>query len=101
MPIASTAEGYVPFRGYRTWYQVVGEIPAAGPRLPLLVLHGGPGFPHDYLTDLLVEPLVAGIRGAEHVVFQESSHLAMAEEPVRYRQVVGSFLDQVEAGQHR
>jgi len=45
-------EGYVPFRGYRTWYQVVGDIPAAGPKLPLLVVHGGPGFPHDYLGDL-------------------------------------------------
>jgi proline-specific peptidase len=52
MPVARAAEGYVLFRGYRTWYQVVGDIPAAGPRLPLLVLHGGPGFPHDYLTDL-------------------------------------------------
>lgn len=300
MPVPHAAEGYVPFRGYRTWYQVVGDISAAGPRLPLLVLHGGPGFPHDYLTDLarladdgrpvvfydqlgcgksdhpedpalwvmgtfvdelaavraalgldrvhllghswggwlaleytlgkpaglasvvlastcaslpafaaetrrlkqslprdtqevldrheaegttgepdylaaalayyrqwvcrldpfpahvlhsflnssddvyqlmqgpewnvtgnlkdwdvtarlgeiglpvlvtsgrydemtpaLVEPLVAGITGAEHVVFQDSAHLAMAEEPDRYRQVLGSFLDQVEEGQHR
>jgi hypothetical protein len=38
--------------GYRTWYQVVGDIPAAGPKLPLLVAHNGPGFPHDYLGDL-------------------------------------------------
>jgi hypothetical protein len=39
----STAhEGIVPFRGYRTWYQVVGELSAAGGQLPLLVLHGGP-----------------------------------------------------------
>jgi proline-specific peptidase len=52
MPVPHVAEGYVPFRGYRTWYQVVGDIPAAGPQLPLLVLHGGPGFPHDYLSDL-------------------------------------------------
>jgi proline-specific peptidase len=52
MSIPHAAEGYVPFRGYRTWYQVVGDIPAAGRGLPLLVLHGGPGFPHDYLTDL-------------------------------------------------
>jgi L-proline amide hydrolase len=45
MPIPRATEGYVPFRGYRTWYQVVGDIPAAGPKLPLLVVHGGPGFP--------------------------------------------------------
>jgi proline-specific peptidase len=50
--MAATSEGTVPFRGYRTWYQVVGKLPATGRRLPLLVLHGGPGFPHDYLEDL-------------------------------------------------
>ena len=52
MPVPDATEGYVPFRGYRTWYRVVDEISASGPALPLLVLHGGPGFPHDYLTDL-------------------------------------------------
>ena len=36
-----TAEGFVPFRGHRTWYRVVGE--EAPGRLPLLCLHGGPG----------------------------------------------------------
>jgi proline-specific peptidase len=50
--VATTTEGTVPFRGYRTWYQVVGELPSPGGKLPLLVLHGGPGFPHDYLEDL-------------------------------------------------
>ncbi len=45
-------EGYVPFRGYRTWYRVTGDLSAAGSKVPLLVLHGGPGFPHDYLLDL-------------------------------------------------
>jgi proline-specific peptidase len=50
--MATTSEGTVPFRGYRTWYQVLGELPATSERLPLLVLHGGPGFPHDYLEDL-------------------------------------------------
>jgi proline-specific peptidase len=50
--MASTSEGTVPFRGYRTWYRVLGELPAASSKLPLLVLHGGPGFPHDYLEDL-------------------------------------------------
>jgi pimeloyl-ACP methyl ester carboxylesterase len=45
-------EGTIAFRGYRTWYQVVGELPPPGGKLPLLVLHGGPGLPHDYLSDL-------------------------------------------------
>ena len=34
-------------------------------------------------------------------MFPQSSHLAMAEEPDRYRQVLGSFLGRVEAGQPR
>jgi proline-specific peptidase len=50
--MATTGEGTMPFRGYRTWYQVVGELPATSGKLPLLVLHGGPGLPHDYLEDL-------------------------------------------------
>jgi proline-specific peptidase len=50
--MATTSEGIAAFRGHRTWYQVVGELPATSGKLPLLVLHGGPGFPHDYLEDL-------------------------------------------------
>jgi proline-specific peptidase len=50
--MATTSEGTVPFRGYRTWYQVVGELRAIDGKVPLLVLHGGPGVPHDYLEDL-------------------------------------------------
>ncbi|MFD0265447.1 proline iminopeptidase-family hydrolase [Streptomyces sp. NPDC127106] len=46
------SEGTVPFRGRRTWYRIVGPWPAARGRPPLLVLHGGPGVPHGYLTDL-------------------------------------------------
>ena len=39
-------EGFLPFRSFRTWYRVVGyrELPG---RLPLIVLHGGPGSAHD------------------------------------------------------
>ncbi len=51
--MATISEGTVPFRGYRTAYQVVGELPTTSGKLPLLVLHGGPGFPHDYLEDLV------------------------------------------------
>jgi proline-specific peptidase len=50
--MATTTEGTVPFRGHRTWYQIVGDISEAERKVPLLVLHGGPGFPHDYLEDL-------------------------------------------------
>ena len=42
-----TREGYVPFREYRTWYRVTGDL--ASGRLPLVVAHGGPGCTHDYV----------------------------------------------------
>ena len=50
--MATSTEGTVAFRGFRTWYRVEGDLAASGEKLPLLVLHGGPGFPHDYLEDL-------------------------------------------------
>ncbi|MPZ22747.1 MAG: proline iminopeptidase-family hydrolase [Dehalococcoidia bacterium] len=41
-------EGRVDVEGGSTWYEKVG----GGPGLPLIVVHGGPGFPHDYMTSL-------------------------------------------------
>jgi proline-specific peptidase len=43
-------EGYVDFRGYRTWYRVVGDRSAGA--VPLLALHGGPGSTHHYFAPL-------------------------------------------------
>ena len=40
--------GFLPIEGGRVWYEVHGT----GIRTPLLVLHGGPGIPHDYLANL-------------------------------------------------
>jgi len=38
------------FRGWQTWYRVTGDLEAtqAAGKAPLVVLHGGPGVPHDY-----------------------------------------------------
>jgi L-proline amide hydrolase len=49
----TTTEGYADLDGDRTWYQVHGDLDtdATGPA-PLVVLHGGPGATHDYLTPL-------------------------------------------------
>jgi proline iminopeptidase len=41
-------EGYVNVTGGRVWYEIVG----AGAATPLITLHGGPGFTHDYLEPL-------------------------------------------------
>src|SRR4051794_17866544 len=43
-------EGYVDFRGWRTWYRFVGDLNS--PVTPLLALHGGPGSTHNYFRPL-------------------------------------------------
>ena len=44
-------EGYVSFRGLRTWYRVVGEGEEDG-KHPVVALHGGPGATHDYIESI-------------------------------------------------
>ena len=56
--------------------------------VPTLLLSGR----HDEATPALQETLRDGIRGAEWVVFEESSHMPHVEERERYMQVVGDFL---------
>jgi proline-specific peptidase len=46
-----TQEGFIPFRGYKTWYRIVGDRESPG-KLPLICLHGGPGATHDYFGSL-------------------------------------------------
>ena len=71
-----SAEGTVAFRGFRTWYRVEGDLAASGAKLPLLVLHGGPGFPHDYLEDL------AGLAdGGRPVVFYDQLGCGKSDHP--------------------
>ncbi|OCJ09239.1 amino acid amidase [Rhizobium sp. AC44/96] len=43
----SSTEGRAPFRGYETWYRISGEL--GGDKLPLVILHGGPGVAHNYV----------------------------------------------------
>jgi proline iminopeptidase len=64
-------EGYIPVTGGRVWYQIVGS----GDATPLLVLHGGPGVPHDYL-----EPL-AGLADERPVVFYDQLGCGKSDRP--------------------
>lgn len=43
-------EGFIDFNGYKTWYSTYGDL--ASSTTPLVVLHGGPGFPHQHLRNL-------------------------------------------------
>jgi proline-specific peptidase len=65
----------------------LGEI-----EVPTLITSGR----HDECTPALVEPLHAGIAGSEWVLFEESAHMPYLEEPARYVEVVGGFLERVE-----
>jgi pimeloyl-ACP methyl ester carboxylesterase len=135
-------EGFIPFRGCKTWYRIVGDREGPG-RLPLLCLHGGPGASWDYFepleamaatgrrvifyeqigsgnsddphigeirlptlvlggrydeaTPVLTETIHRGIPGSEWVIFENGSHVPDIEETEGYLQVLGRFLDRVEA----
>jgi len=41
-------EGFISVEGGKVWYQIIGDQG----NIPLIVLHGGPGYPHDYLEPL-------------------------------------------------
>jgi len=44
--------GYVAVQGGRVWYRINGTEHFADGKMPLLVIHGGPGFSHHYLLTL-------------------------------------------------
>jgi L-proline amide hydrolase len=67
-------EGYVPFRGYRTWYRVYGADTEG--HAPLLMLHGGPGAAHDYL-----ENLSELARNGRRVVFYDQLGCGKSDHP--------------------
>lgn len=60
-------EGTVAFRGYRVWYRRIVGAAEDRQTYPLLCLHGGPGFPHDYLEPL--EKLAAN--GREVILYDQ------------------------------
>lgn len=68
-------EGYIPFRGFATWYRVVGV--ASPGRLPLLCVHGGPGSTHNYFEPL--EELAAG--DGRRLVFYDQLGCGESDQP--------------------
>ena len=56
MSLTPSAKGTVPFGPYKTWYRVTGDRRNGRPAV--VVVHGGPGSTHDYLTSL------AGLAGS-------------------------------------
>ena len=82
--------GRLPFRGFETWYEIVGGREEPG-RLPLLCLHGGPGSSHDAL-----EPLRALAGQGRRVVFYDqlgSGDSDRPDDPTLWK--VETFLEQL------
>ena len=59
------ADGFLSFKDHRVWYRIVGAK-ASETKLPLLVLHGGPGGAHDYL-----EPISLLANDGRQVIFYD------------------------------
>ncbi len=68
----ASVEGYVGVAGGRVWFKAVGNKTS---KPPLLVLHGGPGVPHDYL-----EPLEALAEGRQ-VIFYDQLGCGLSDRP--------------------
>lgn len=70
-----TKEGFVPFRGYKTWYRIVGDHEEPG-KAPLMCLHGGPGASWDYF-----EPLETIADTGRRVIFYDQLGGGNSDEP--------------------
>jgi len=49
---AVPTRGYLSFRGYRTWYETIGDLSSG---VPLVLLHGGPGIPGGSYAGLMAQ----------------------------------------------
>lgn len=68
---AVAVEGELAVPGGRVWYRCLGQ----GPGAPLLCLHGGPGFPHDYLEAL------SDLSHDRQVIFYDQLGCGRSERP--------------------
>src|SRR5437667_12906201 len=83
------SEGYVAYRGYRTWYRVVGDV--ASGAVPLLALHGGPGSTHHYFGPL------ERLGGERPVVLYDQIGCGSSDRPQDIEWSVAVFREEVDA----
>jgi L-proline amide hydrolase len=85
----SAREGYVDFRGYRTWYRAAGDLDSGA--TPLLALHGGPGSTHNYFGPL------EGLSPQRPVVLYDQIGCGNSDRPTDIEWSVDVFRDEVAA----
>ena len=83
------SEGFADFRGYRTWYRVVGN--RATGAAPLLALHGGPGSTHNYFAPL------ERLGGERPVVLYDQIGCGSSDRPEDIEWSVDVFREEVDA----
>ena len=83
------SEGYVDYRGYRTWYRIVGDL--GSPEAPLLALHGGPGSTHHYFGPL------EKLADERPVVVYDQLGCGSSDRPHDVEWSVAIFRDEVDA----
>src|SRR5215470_16812143 len=80
-------EGYIAVEGGRVWYRIVGGERTG---VPLLTLHGGPGYPHDYL-----EPLEK-LADSRPVIFYDQLGCGKSDRPAdRALWTAGRFVEEL------
>jgi L-proline amide hydrolase len=82
-------EGYADFRGYRTWYRIVGN--RTNGAVPLLALHGGPGSTHNYFAPL------ERLGDERPVVLYDQIGCGNSDRPTDIEWTVAVFRDEVDA----
>jgi L-proline amide hydrolase len=82
-------QGYVDYRGYRTWYRFVGDLNSAV--TPLLALHGGPGSTHHYFAPL------EGLADQRPVVVYDQIGCGKSDRPHDIEWNVNVFREEVAA----
>ena len=84
----SVSEGYADFRGYRTWYRIVGDLGSGA--TPLLALHGGPGSTHHYFAPL------DGLAAERPVVVYDQIGCGSSDRPSDIEWSVDVFREEVD-----
>jgi len=72
----SKEEGFILSRGHKVWYRIVANNDRYSEKIPLLILHGGPGFPHDYL-----DPLEIIAESGRSIIFYDQLGCGNSDKP--------------------